>query len=38
MKIEIKFKTEIYFAASFIINLLSWLNIILEFPKKIFHF
>ena len=38
MKIEIKLKTEIYFAASFVVNILSWFNIYFRIPKENFPF
>jgi hypothetical protein len=38
MKIETKIKTEIYFATSFVINILSWLNIFFRIPKENFPF
>lgn len=38
MKIETKIKTEIYFAVSFAINILSWLNIYFKIPKENFPF
>ncbi|HOM68554.1 MAG TPA: hypothetical protein PLA57_02090 [Candidatus Paceibacterota bacterium] len=38
MKIGTKIKTEIYFGASFLINILSWFNIYFKIPKENFPF